>query len=264
MSSHDPSPSSPSSATGTAPVVPAPASVGAARLWAIGAGALAALASWLLVEATLGTFRPRSTTERFMGSMFQIVQSGQQAAASVRNAALAFGLTGAVAGLALGLAGALARRSARAGAVAALLGLAAGAAAGSGTALALLPVASRLHDRDPGNMSAEMLSSLLAHGSTWGVVGASAGLALGVGLGVAGRAVRPLAGGLVGALIGAVLYELIGALALPDVKILEPVPATWGLRLLAQILAVIPAAVGAALLAPAPAPLAPAPSPATP
>jgi hypothetical protein len=225
---------------------------------------VAALASWLLVEATLGTFKPRATRERFMGSTFTIVQSRERAATGTRNAALAFGLMGGTAGLALGLAGGLARRSARAGAAAALLGLGLGAGAGAGAALVALPIASGLHERDPGNMSAEMTSSLIAHGGTWGPVGAAAGLAFGIGLGGRDRAVRTLLGGLVGALVGAVLYELIGALALSDVKILEPLPETRGLRLFALLMAVIPAAVGVAALIPVPAPRRPGPAPGSP
>jgi hypothetical protein len=95
-------------------------------------------------------------------------------------------------------------------------------------------------------MSAEMTASLIIHGAIWGTIGAVGGLAFGLGLGGRGRAVRALLGGLLGGIAGALLYELIGALALPGTKIMEPVAATWGVRLLAQALAVIPATVGVA------------------
>jgi hypothetical protein len=55
-------------------------------------------------------------------------------------------------------------------------------------------------------------------------------------------------GGLLGAVAGTFLYEIIGALALPATKTIEPVAATWGIRLLAQVLAVIPSAAGVAAL----------------
>jgi hypothetical protein len=219
----------------------------------MGAGALAALVSWLLIEATHDSFKPQGAATRFMGSTFLIAGAQERATAGTRNAALALGLMGGTVGLALGLAGGLARRSARAAAAAACLGLVLGMAAGTGLALAALPVASRLHERDPGNMSVEMASSLLAHSSTWGAIGAVGGLAFGLGLGGRGRAVRCLLGGLLGAVAGAFLYEIIGALALPGTKTIEPVAATWGIRLLAQVLAVIPTAAGVAALIPDPA-----------
>jgi hypothetical protein len=156
-------------------------------------------------------------------------------------------------GLALGLAGGLARQSAPAGAVAALLGLVLGAATGAGAALAAVPLASRVHERDPGNMSVEMASSLLVHGLPWAAVGAVGGLAFGIGLGGRARAARGLLGGLTGAIAGAFLYEIIGALASPVSKIIDPIAATWGIRLLAQLLAVIPTAAGIAALVPYPA-----------
>ena len=134
--------------------------------------------------------------------------------------------------------------------MAAFLGLVLGAAAGAGAALAAVPLASHVHERDPGNMSTEMASSLLVHGLPWAAVGAVGGLAFGIGLGGRARAGRGLVGGLLGAVAGAFLYEIIGALALPGTKIIEPVAATWGIRLLAQFLAVIPPAAGVAALVP--------------
>jgi hypothetical protein len=223
---------------------------GAVRLWALGAGAGAALVSWLLIEATLETFKPRGTARQFVGSTFLFAGWEAREAAASRNAALALGLMGATAGLALGLAGGLARRSARAGAAAAFLGLVLGAAAGAGAALAAVPLASRVHQRDPGNMSVEMASSLLVHSLPWAAVGAVGGLAFGIGLGGRHRAGRGLVGGLLGAVAGAFLYEVIGALALPDTKTINPIASSWGPRLLAQVLAVVTAAVGATAFVP--------------
>ena len=213
---------------------------GAVRLWALGAGAAAALVSWLLIETSLDSFKPRGTARQFVGSTFLLPGAEERATAGTRNAALAMGLMGATLGLALGLAGGLARQSARAGAVAAFLGLVLGAAAGAGAAVAAVPLASRVHERDPGNMSVEMASSLLVHGLPWAAVGAVGGLAFGIGLGGRARPSRGLLGGLLGAIAGAFLYEIIGALALPGSKIIDPIGATWGIRLLAQVLAVIP------------------------
>jgi hypothetical protein len=260
MESHDPTPTSPSGAhnansSGTAlSAAGSPASVrsGAVRVWALGAGAAAALVSWLLIESTLNSFKPKGTATRFMTSTYMIPGAQERATAETWNAVLAMGLMGAAVGLALGLAGGLARQSARASAVAGLLGLVLGAAAGAGAARAAVPLASRVHDRDPGSMSVEMASSLLVHGLPWAAVGAVGGLAFGVVLGDRARAARGLLGGLLGAIAGAFLYEIIGALALPGARMAEPIAATWGIRLLGQVLAVIPIAAGVASLVPDP------------
>jgi hypothetical protein len=200
-----------------------------------------------LIEATLDSFKPKGTATRFIRQTFMIPGWQERTTAVTRNAALALGLMGATVGLALGLAGGLAR-SHWAGAFAGFLGLVLGAAAGAGTALAALPLASHVHQLDPGNMYAEMASSLLVHGLPWSALGAAGGLAFGIGLGGRARAARGLVGGLLGAFAGAILYEIIGALALPGSKIIDPIAATWGVRLLTQFLAVIPLAAGVAAL----------------
>ena len=71
METHDSTPIPPSEAADAKPSGSAvPASVagspgsgrsGAVRLWALGAGAAAALVSWLLIEATLDSFKPKGT-----------------------------------------------------------------------------------------------------------------------------------------------------------------------------------------------------------
>ena len=223
---------------------------GTIRMWALGAGTAAALVSWLLIETTLDSFKPMATPKGSRSSPFLAPGAEERATAGTRNAALAMGLMGASLGLSLGLAGGLARQSARAGAVAALLGMVLGAATGAGAAVAAVPLASRIQERDPGNMSAEMASSLLVHGLPWAAVGAVGGLVFGIGLRGRAHAWRGLLGGLMGAIAGAFFYEIIGALALPGSKIIAPIAATWGVRLLAQVLAVILAAAGVAVLVP--------------
>ena len=61
------------------------------RLWTLGAGVGAALASWLLIEATLDTFKPATLARRFVGSTFMFAGSRERATAQTRNAALASG-----------------------------------------------------------------------------------------------------------------------------------------------------------------------------
>jgi hypothetical protein len=258
MEPHDSIPISPSEAANAKPsgsAVPAGAAgshasgrSGAVRLWALGSGAAAALVSWLLVETTLDSFKAMATPK---GSRaFLAPGAEERATAGTRNAALAMGLMGATLGLSLGLAGGLARQSARAGAAAALLGLVLGAAAGAGASFAAVPLAFRIHELDPGNTSTEMASSLVVHGLPWAAVGAVGGLAFGIGLGGRAQPSCGLLGGLLGAIAGAFLYEIIGAMILPGSRITDPIAATTGVRLLAQILAVIPTAAGVAALVP--------------
>ncbi len=253
METHDSTPIPSSEAADAQPsgsALPASGGSRAVRLWALGAGAGAALVSWLLIEATFDSFKPKGTARQFVGSTFLFAGWEERMTAATRNAALALGLMGATVGLASGMAGGLARPSARAGAMAAFLGLVLGAGGGAGAALAAVPLASHIRDRDPGNMSVEMASSLCVHGFPWAAVGALGGLAFGIGLGGRGRPGRGLLGGLLGGISGAVLYEVIAALAFPGTKILDPIASTWGIRLLAQLLAVISAAAGIAALVP--------------
>jgi hypothetical protein len=192
------------------------------------------------------------TPTQFVGSTHMIPNLEQRTTAETRKATLALGLMGATVGLALGAAGGLAQRSARASVAAAFLGLVLGAVAGAGTAQMAVPLASHVHESDPGSMTAEMAASLLVHGLPWAVIGAVGGLVFGIGLGGRAHTARSFIGGTMGAIAGAILYEITGALALPDSKIIDPIAATWGVRLLAQLVAVIALSTGIAALAPYP------------
>ena len=120
MESHDPTPMSPSEGenanpSGSALSAGAASSAGlvrsgAVRVWALGAGVAAALLSWLLIEATLNSFKPKGTATRFMTSTYMIPGAAERATAETRNAVLALGLMGATVGLTFGLSGGLARR----------------------------------------------------------------------------------------------------------------------------------------------------------
>lgn len=225
----------------------------AVRFWALGAGLSAALSSWLLIEATVDSFKPKGMTTQHGAQTFLIPDAAERDKAASRNAALAMGLSGAVVGLGFGLAGAASRRAATGAAFAAIVGLVLGAAAAAGTALAAVPLASKLHHRDPGNSSIEMASSLLVHGLPWAAMGAIGGLAFGIGQGERRQALRGLLAGVMGGVAGAFLYEIIGELALPGSKLIEPVGTTWQARLLAQALAVMSVAVGLVALCGPPA-----------
>src|SRR3954468_21371022 len=102
MESHDPTSTSPSRDDNAKPsgsTVSAGATSnsmsvrsGVVRLGALGAGAAAALVSWLLIEATLDSFKPKGTATRFMTSTYMIPGAQERATAETRNAVLALGL----------------------------------------------------------------------------------------------------------------------------------------------------------------------------
>jgi hypothetical protein len=130
------------------------------------------------------------------------------------------------------------------------MGLLLGTAAGAGAAYGVTPLAAKIHDSDPGSSTNQMTASLLLHGLPWVAFGGAAGLAFGVGLGGRGQAFRGLSGGLLGGASGAIVFEVLGALVLPGVRMTDPVPGTWDVRLIAQAAATITAAAGVALLVP--------------
>src|SRR5215831_833020 len=109
MEPPDPSSIAPSPPTGAASGGATPAAEAAGRpgpsrsravgLWALGAGALAALVSWLLIEATRDSFKPKGAPSQFMGSTFLIAGAEERSTAGTRNAALALGLMGGTVGL---------------------------------------------------------------------------------------------------------------------------------------------------------------------
>ena len=260
MESHDPTPMSPSGdenanpSTSAVPVVsPGSHRIGAVRLWALGGRRWGSSGFLAADRDHAGQLQTQGHGQAVHGLQFHLFRVGRASHRRNAECSIGLGVTGATVGLALGLAGGLARHSVRAGIMAAVLGLVLGTAAGAGAALAAVPLASQVRERDPGNMSVEMFSSLLVHGVPWAAVFAVGGLAFGIGLGGRDRAGRGLVVGLLGALAGAFLFEIIGALALPDSKMSEPIAATWAVRLLAQCFAIMPPAAGIAALVSYPA-----------
>ena len=224
-------------------VADAPLRAGRVCAYVLAAGVAAALASWGLGEAATDAFRPKTRVVQGSGGPMTIASPAELMATQSKNAALAYGLLGAVLGAALGLAGGLLRGSARAGANAALLGIVLGAALGVASTAALATIYHRFQDRYEENASPNLTVPLLIHGGIWATVGAAGGLAFGIGAG-GRRGPRALLGGLVGAAIGAAVYELVGALAFPLDKTVEPISLTWGSRLLARSSVALLAAIG--------------------
>jgi hypothetical protein len=210
----------------------------------LAAGLVAGAVAGLGGEAASALVRPAvvSTTLRG-GGVVPAVTNATRIAAEVQNAALASGLLGAALGVALGLAGGLARGDRRAAIRAALIGLALGTISGAGLGLALGPI----YYRNERELADELIRPMMLHAGVWGAVGAAGGLAFGLGIGGGTRAVRAAFGGLLGALLGTALYEVIGAVAFPLARTVQPLALTWGPRVLARLSVALCGAVGAAM-----------------
>jgi hypothetical protein len=219
-------------------------------LWALTAGLVAGLASWLGGEAAYGYFKPvirRPANWEEMSpfdrtSVISDLTREARPSVEAKNAAVAYGMLGAALGGTLGLVGGLARRSNRAALAAALVGIVAGASAGAGMSAVLTRVFYRLLDPESG-----MMLPFLTHAGIWMSVGAAGGLAFGMGLGGRRSIVRALLGGLLGAALGTMMFEVINAVAFPLVRVFEPVPGERLPRLLALLGVAGFAALGAAV-----------------
>jgi hypothetical protein len=221
------------------------------RIWAlaVGAGLLAGVMSWVAGEAALTAFKPELEEAHGMGVVLLLPSRKGEIKADTQNAALAFGLLGAILGLGLGITGGLVPEAIRIrrGAIAALTGLAVGGALGVGASLALVPVFNQARMANP--LSLDLTIPMLVHAGIWAAVGAGGGLAFGLGLGGDRRRIaRATIGGLVGGALAAVAYEMIGALVFPLADTPRPLSLTWGTRLLARLLVTTLAAAGAAAL----------------
>lgn len=232
----------------TAPANPPPvAAAGSGRRVvpvALAAGALAAALTWAAGEASVERFTPKATGNLAAGPLEGFVSTDAAHRAEVKNAALAYGLQGAILGLVLGLAGGAVRRSAGSAAAGGIAGLVLGGALGTGASLGAFPlVLAHRIGMDPSNM----LPSLLGHAAVCASVGGAAGAAFGLGFGGGSGFIRGLIGGLVGAAVGAGVYEVLGAVAFPADLTGDPIAASRSARLLAHALVDPSVAAGAAL-----------------
>ncbi len=237
-------------------IEPPPAASGAspelrvsrARLWAwaLGAGLLAGLVSWLGGEACVELIKPPRHAVNSHGMTLTVTDRRGEAAAVAKNAGLAFLLLGAALGGGLGAAGGLARGSRRAAVQAACAGLVLGVVAAGGMSLALLPAYNAYQRRYPDDAARDLLLPLLVHAGIWSAIGAAGGLALTLGLGERGPLPRAVLGGFLGAAAGTVAYELAGAF-FPAARTAQFVSATWETRLMARLAVTLLASAGAAM-----------------
>ena len=238
----------PSVADGLRPNAPMPPT-GRLVAWALGAGLLAGVASWLIGELARDTFRPPLYQQNVMGHVLMKATFADQSSADFRNATLAFAVLGGFMGGVLGIAGGLAaRRSTAAGTKAAAVGVVFGSLVGAICSLGLLPVYFRALDVAQEQLSRDLVLPLMIHSGIWAACGLAAGIVFGLGLGVGmAQVARSGIGGLIGAALGACIYELTGAMVFADHMTTNPLSLTWSTRLLARLLVATLSAVMAAV-----------------
>lgn len=239
----------PSSLPDAVPLDADPGAVRPARVWAyaLAAGLVAALVSWLAGEACLDVVQPRRHAIVDRGMSLSVSDRRGEATANALNAGLAFILLGASLGAAMGAAGSGARGSSRPALRAAVLGAGAGAIGAGLASLALLPAYDAYRLGHPDEASRDLMLPLLVHVGVWGAVGAAGGLGLGLGLGDRRAVLKVVIGGLVGAAIGAVAFEVVGAFAMPAAETSRYVSRTASSRLFARLAVCLPAAAGAVM-----------------
>ena len=212
------------------------------RYWpaALVAGIIAAALSGGGGEAASGFFPQK----KMANPLASTVDMAAYNRVIVKNAALAYGLQGAILGLTLGLAGAAIRRSSGHAVLAGLTGLLAGGVVGAAASFGLFTAFYAIVHVN----SSDLLPSLMAHGGVWSLIGACGGAAFGLGMGGHGRVARAAVGGLIGAALAAVVYETAGAVLFPLDLTGEPLADTSRPRLFAHAVVNVFAALGAALL----------------
>ncbi len=98
----------------------------------------------------------------------------------------------------------------------------------------------------------DLVYPMLVHVVIWSSVGAAGGAAHGIGLGNRRALVAIALGGLAGGALAAIVYEVVGAIALPQAQTARFVSTTASSRLLARLMVTTLAAVGVALAAAGP------------
>jgi hypothetical protein len=208
------------------------------------AGLLASALTWAAGDATLDWFQPTTVGNAAMGPQHGGITIETSDRATVKNAALSYGLQGALLALVLGIAGAVARGSVRAAVPAAVTGVFLGGSLGALASMGLFSIYLKTYDP----LSNDILLPLLTHAGVWTPLGAAAGLAFGLGQGGGPRRVaRAALGGFIGAALGAAIYEVLGAALFPLAQTNLPIATSSSARLLAHASLNVLAALAAAL-----------------
>jgi hypothetical protein len=218
------------------PARPSPAATTRTLIVAI---LLATAAAWV-TSTVADRFRGVENVEH--GAKYRGTRLSVETAA--RNAAVSYGLLGAVLSLSLGVtAGGLPGRfSAPRALTAGLAGVALGAILGAASSYVLTPV--YFHRLE----TADVTLAVLVHLGIWTAVGASSGFAFGVGSGDRAVFARSLVGGIAGAALGTILFDVSGAF-FPHAHTERPLAEAAGTRLAANMILCVCVAVGTVVVA---------------
>lgn len=225
----------PNMAKAEPPEAPAPANVcfQLARWWLIACGLAAGLLSFAIGEAIYQLIPARIVPIDTMGHISMGPSAETSRIADMQNGTLTFGLLGICLGGCLGIAGGLARRSVAAAIKAGLLGAVLAMILAVALSWLLLPFFLKELPNQP---DYDVIFSMVMHGTIWGLIGASGGLAFAVGLGERKLIGRALLAGLGGAVLGAIVFDLIGASLFPLDDTIQPISITRTTRFLARII----------------------------
>jgi hypothetical protein len=207
-------------------------------LWslALAAGIVAGGLSWKLGEQYVGYHQPSLEASEDPYAFNRL--NAELSVANTKNAAIAFGILGGLLGGLLGVVGGVAKRSMPLTIVSGLVGAVLGTAAGAAPAFGVIPY-HYTHFNHPELEHESYFLPLAAgvHFSMWGLLGAVSGLALALGLHGARPKMLALGflGGFIGALIGTVVYESIGAVAMPMDRTSDPISETSTSRMVARM-----------------------------
>jgi hypothetical protein len=210
--------------------------------FALIAGIVACLISWLAGELTREVFKPRLVTTVFQGMRMVGPSTESQNAADFKNAVLAVAILGGVSGLVLGFAGGLGGRSPVRGAIVGVGALALGSLVGTFASIALFRLVYGRLVPDPN----DLLTPIMAHGGVSAATGAVAGAAFAIGVGRWRQIARAMGGALLGAVLATVVFHLLGETFFRDSRPGDPVASSSSIRLLSAFLVAVLTALGAA------------------
>jgi hypothetical protein len=210
--------------------------------FALIAGIVACVISWLAGELTREVFKPRLVSTVFLEMTLVGPSAESQNAADFKNAVLAFAILGGVTGLVLGFAGGLGGRSPVRGAIVGVGALALGSLVGTFASIALLPFFYWRLVPDPN----DLLTPIMAHGGIFAATGAAAGAAFTIGVGRWRQTARAMGGALLGAVLATVVFHLLGEMFFPDSRPGDRVASSSSVRLLSGFLVTVLTALGAA------------------
>jgi len=207
------------------------------------AALLSALACWGLGEKGLLSVTADEKTMQMMGRKITGATSETRIVAQHKEAAITYGVFGALTASAIGLV--IAQKQGGRSALQGLLGgLILGGVVGAGIAAILAPVILRYSDLTG---PAELFLPLFVHGGIFAGIGAATGIVAGLGT----RALRQIAlmalGGALGAFLGGFIYDIIGAILFPLAGTAQPISGSWVTRLLCFLLSSVGVAAGTLL-----------------